>query len=95
MAKHQNVISMARVRISKDPAVLAWLKVRTAGEDDVAYDFAIDIFERAVPTTKLGLWLKQRLLRQRDEALREGDTLTDEGLVMYARYRETLKVRVV
>jgi hypothetical protein len=86
MTPKKNVISMVRVRISKDPAVIA------CGENDVAYDFAIDLFERAVPTTKLGLWLKLRLLRQREEY---GDELTDEGWLLDERYRKTLQVRVV
>lgn len=87
-----NVIYLKRIRTLKDPAVIAWLKVRASGEDDNAYEFAIDLFERAIPTTRLGLRLKMRLLHQREAY---GDEVTEEGRLMYARYRETLNVRVV
>jgi hypothetical protein len=48
-----------------DPAVKAWRLVQEAGEDDSAYDEAIDMFERARVTSPVGLKLKQKLLQMR------------------------------
>jgi hypothetical protein len=58
-----------------DPAVKAWRLVQEAGEDDSAYDEAIDMFEQARVTSPVGLKLKQKLLQMRRADLSDGGTL--------------------
>ena len=77
------------VRI-QDPALEAWQKVTTAGEDDVAYEAAIVEFEKAVPTTPRGLALKMKLLWQRLGVLFQGDRLTPSGRQMMRSFRKTI-----
>jgi hypothetical protein len=64
-----------------DPAVKAWRLVQEAGEDDSAYDEAIDMFEQARVTSPVGLKLKQKLLQMRRADLSDGGTLNWSGRI--------------
>lgn len=85
-----DVSKFSRYVYVKDPAVEAWKKVIGAGEDDVAYEAAIEEFEGAVPTTPRGITLKTKLLWQRLGALFQGDRLTPSGRQLMRSFRRTI-----
>ncbi|MGM4929666.1 hypothetical protein [Tardiphaga sp. 619_E2_N8_5] len=76
MAKRATKIAAS---LTNDPAVKAWRLVQEAGEDDSAYDEAIDLFEQARVTSPVGLKHKQKLLQMRRADLSHGDKLTLSG----------------
>jgi hypothetical protein len=76
MAKRATKIAAS---LTNDPAMKAWRLVQEAGEDDSAYDEAIDIFEQARVTSQVGLKLKQKLLQMRRADLSDGDKPTLSG----------------
>jgi hypothetical protein len=78
MAKRATKIAASLIN---DPAVKAWRLVQEAGEDDSAYDEAIDMFEQARVTSPVGLKLKQKLLQMRRADLSDGGTLNWSGRI--------------
>jgi hypothetical protein len=78
MAKRATKIAASLIN---NPAAKAWRLVQEAGEDDSAYDEAIDIFEQARATSPVGLKLKQNLLEMRRADLSDGGTLNWSGRI--------------
>lgn len=61
-----------------DPVVAARQRARAAGEDDVAYDRAMNDLETASPTTLKGARIQLLQLRRHIRNIAAGDTSSDD-----------------
>jgi hypothetical protein len=63
-----------------DPIVDAHMRLKAAGDDDVAYDAAAGVFETGTPTTKRGADLLAARVRHLKK-ITEGDYVTADYLL--------------
>ena len=79
MATEKNISNASRNPKIQDPAVAAARRMEAAGENDVAYNRAVDSLISAQATTAAGIREQMKYYRVLAQSVMDGDELTPTG----------------